>query len=129
MVEVVEEKELRSDDEKISESINVSGRLRYRTDGSGYHLNRYRKEYQYLSTNTQVKRKNKKGKHVEIKMNDMFRKVVVITMKQLSQTEKYAQVSIKEGIRRHGDKVLYDVLKEYAQLDNKEMFNPQKAKK
>ena len=47
-------------------------------------------------------------------MNDMFRNVVSITMIQLSRTEKYAQVSIKEGIMRHGDMALDAVLKEYA---------------
>jgi len=59
----------------------------------------------------------------------MFRKLVCITITQLSRTEKYVQLSIKEGIRRHGDKALEAVLKEYSQLDDKEMFDPQNAKR
>ena len=128
MVKVVKEEKSSCDDEEISESVNSSGRLRQRTDRSRDHINRYEKELQYFSADTQVKDKEKKEKQVEIKMNDMFRKVVGITMTQLSQTETCAQISIKEGIRIHGDKVLDAVLKEYSQLDNKEIFYPQNAK-
>jgi len=40
---VVEEEKLRGDDGEISESVDVSGRIRQRTDVSSDHLNRYEK--------------------------------------------------------------------------------------
>ena len=88
VVEVVEEEKLRNNDEEILESINVSCRLRQRRDRLGDHINRYKNEHQYLSASTQVKGKYEKEKYVEIKMNDIFRKVVGITMTQLSRTEQ-----------------------------------------
>ena len=43
---------------------------------------------------------------------------------QISKDSKYAQVGMKEGIRRHGDKALEALLFELTQLDEKETFRP-----
>ena len=56
--------------------------------------------------------------------NDLYRRVIGVTMSQLSKDDKYAQVSIKEGIRRHGDKAVEVVLKEFTQLNDKQVFAP-----
>ena len=37
-------------------------------------------------------------------------------MTQLAKQDRYAQVSVKEGIQRHGQRAVNAVLKEYAQL-------------
>ena len=63
----------------------------------------------------------------ELKMKDIFRKTVALTMTQVSRADKYAQVSMKEGIKRHEYKALDAVFKEFAQLDNKTIFDPQDA--
>ena len=60
--------------------------------------------------------------------NDLYRRVIGVTMLQLSKDDKYAQVSIKEGIRRHGDKAVEVVLKEFTQLNDKQVFAPLDAK-
>ena len=44
--------------------------------------------------------------------------------KQLSRTDKYAQVSVTEGIKRHGDKAIQAVLSEFPQLNDKNVFRP-----
>ena len=61
-------------------------------------------------------------------MKDMFRKVSTLTMTQVSRVHKYTQVSMKEGTKMHGYKVLDMVFTEFAQLDNKSIFDPQDAK-
>ena len=44
------------------------------------------------------------------------------TFTQISRDDKYAQVSVLEGIKRHGEKAIMAVLSEYAQLNDKEVF-------
>ena len=43
---------------------------------------------------------------------------------QISKDSKYAQVGMKEGVRRHGDRALDALLFELTQLDEKETFRP-----
>ena len=43
---------------------------------------------------------------------------------QISKDSKYAQVGMKEGVRRHGDRALEALLFELTQLDEKETFRP-----
>ena len=45
----------------------------------------------------------------------------------MAKHDKYAQVSVKEGIRRHGQKAIDAVLTEYAQLNNRNIFEPKHA--
>ena len=49
-------------------------------------------------------------------------------MSQVSKTDKYAYVSIKEGTNQHGYNVLDVVFKELSQLDDNTIFNPQEVK-
>ena len=48
-------------------------------------------------------------------------------MSQISKSSKHAQVSVKEGIKRFGNKAIETLIKELAQLDNKHTFTPQLA--
>ena len=58
----------------------------------------------------------------------MLRKVTGIVMNQISKQDRYAQVSVKEGVRRHGQKAVNAVLSEFAQLNDKDIFTPVSAK-
>ena len=61
----------------------------------------------------------KKHKKLKIKKNDMFRKVLGMVMTQIARESKHAQVSVKEGIKRYGERAVQTVFNEYAQLDEK----------
>ena len=50
-----------------------------------------------------------------------------VIMLQLSKEDKHAQVSIKEGIKRHGDRAMEALLKEFGQLHKYNTFDPQRA--
>ena len=63
---------------------------------------------------------------INIKSNDLFRRTVGSLFTQLSKVDKYAQVSVNEGIRRHGDKAVAAVLAEFSQLNDKGVFRPRK---
>ena len=61
-------------------------------------------EHQYLLLDNQANIKDENlnvikpsAKKPELKMKDTFRNLVVLPMSQLSGTEKYTQVSMKEG--------------------------------
>jgi hypothetical protein len=71
--------------------------------------------------------KGHKKKRIKLEIKDMFRKVIGITMSQMSKEDRYAQVSVKEGIKRYGHKAIEAVMKEYAQLDDRIIFDPQHA--
>ena len=45
-------------------------------------------------------------------------------MAQLLKEDKYAQVSVQEGIKRHGDKAIAAIIKEFTQLNDKQVFKP-----
>ena len=59
---------------------------------------------------------------------DLYRRIVGITMTQMSKTDKYAQVSVSEGIKRHSDKAVAAVLTEFSQFNDKQVFEPCDAK-
>ena len=61
-------------------------------------------------------------KRFRVKVRDMFRRVMAITMAHISSATKHDQVSVEEGIRRFGDKAIEAVLSEYAQLNDKNVF-------
>ena len=71
----------------------------------------------------------KAGKNFKVKVKDMFRRVVALTMTHIKSAAKHEQVSVKEGIRRFGDKTVDAVLTEYAQLNEKNVFAPVNANK
>ena len=62
---------------------------------------------------------NKKGRYrapqsskvLQYDMITDMSKIMDIIMLQLSKTDKHAQVSIKEGIKRHGEEALVVLLK------------------
>ena len=57
-------------------------------------------------------------------MKDMMRKVMSITMSQISKESKHAQVSIKEEIKRFGNSAANAVLSEFGQLHQRDKFLP-----
>ena len=66
-------------------------------------------------------------KRLNVQSPDMLRKVIGIVMTQMSKHDKYAQVSVKEGIQRHGQKAIDAVLTEYAQLNDRNILEPKHA--
>ena len=62
-----------------------------------------------------------------MKTSDLYRRVVGVTLTQLSKDDKYAQVSVKEGIKRHDDKAIAALLNEFSQLNDIQVFKPRKA--
>ena len=73
--------------------------------------------------------KKKRIKKLRLKRNDMFRKVLGTIMNQIAKSCKHAQVNVKEGIKRYGDRAVEAVIKEYAQLDEKGTFEPKDPSK
>ena len=70
---------------------------------------------------------SKDGKpKVNIKIDDLYRRTVGTVLTQMSKVDKYAQVSVTEGIKRHGDKAIAAVLSEFSQLNDKGVFKPRK---
>ena len=65
---------------------------------------------------------NSKAKTVNMKTDDIYRRVIGAAFTQLSKSDKYAQVSVNEGIKRHGDRAVTAVLTEFTQLNNQEVF-------
>ena len=70
------------------------------------------------------KQVNSNQKLVNLKTNDLFQRILRVTMTQMSKEDKYAQVSVNEGIKRHGEKAIVAVLKEFSQLKDKKVFKP-----
>ena len=48
-----------------------------------------------------------------------------IIMLQLGKSDKHAQVNVNEGVKRHGDKALVSLLKEFGQIHKYDTFDPQ----
>ena len=57
-----------------------------------------------------------------------MRKVVSIIMSQIAKDSKYAQVSVKEGIKRFGELAINAVLSEFRQLHEQNIFDPKHGK-
>ena len=58
---------------------------------------------------------NSKSKTVNMKSDDLYRRTVGTILTQISKVDKYAQVSVNEGIKRHGDRAIAAVLTEFNQ--------------
>ena len=61
---------------------------------------------------------------MSVKLNDPYRSMVGVMMSQISKESKNAQVSVKEGIKRFGDKAIQALVVELTQLDDKNTFTP-----
>ena len=105
--------------ETIPRSRTRSG-LRNIKNPPGSHRNRYEREFSYLTTSY---KKRKNSETVAIIRNDMSRFMDVI-ITQLLKDENHAHVSMKEGLTRHGNKVLKTLLKEFGQLHKYDIFDP-----
>ena len=108
------------------ETDNVSQRsnLRARKNNNYKNLHRY-VEVQLMQLqknwiNTHKETSVTKG--TEVKNNDLHRRVSNTTFTQMAKDDRYAQVPVSEGIKRHGEKAIMAVLKEYAQLNDKDVF-------
>ena len=112
------------------------------TDQKGYNLRSrntvdYRALHKYGETQlmqlqqdwVQEKQQSKgtttnKVNKVNIQSKDLFRKMVGIIMTQMSKLDKHAQVSVNEGVKRYGEKAIAAILKEFTQLNDKQVFKP-----
>ena len=108
-----------SDDDKDNASNTVQQRynLRSRKSTDYKNLHRYG-EAQLLQLQKKWVKEQKglKGSNkIRVKYNDLHRRIINTTFTQISKEAKYAQVSVSEGIKRHGEKVVMAVLSEYAQ--------------
>ena len=106
-----------------------------RTAGNMRLRPRRRLDYQALDTKgarqlaQKVKKIKKKLKRrYKLKVRDLFRKAMSITMSQIKAASKYEQVSVEEGLRRFGNKAVEAVLSEYSQLNDKQVFRTRLAK-
>ena len=57
-------------------------------------------------------------------INDTFRRVLAVIMTTVQTSAEHEQISMKEGIKRFGNEAVEAVLKEYGQLDSKDVFDP-----
>jgi len=76
---------------------------------------------------TQLAQIHKKVKRIlrkkyKVKISDTFRRIVGIIMANVQTASDYEQMSMKKGIKKFGEDAIQAVLAEYAQLDNKEVF-------
>jgi hypothetical protein len=78
---------------------------------------------------TNHKKTKRQKKRIKLEVKDMFRKVVGVTMTQMASADRYAQVSVKEGIKRYGHKAIEAIMTEYAQLDDRTIFDPMHTSK
>jgi hypothetical protein len=85
-----------------------------------------KKQVTFRTKKNNPKKQKRKKKKIKLEIKDMFRKVVGVTMAQMAKADKYAQVSVKEGINRYGHKAVEAVMQEYAQLDDRKIFSPLK---
>ena len=71
-----------------------------------------------------AKKLKRKKKEIQVKLKDTYRRMIGVMMSQISKDGKHAQVSVKEGIKRFGDKAVQALVKELAQLHDKQTFTP-----
>lgn len=67
-------------------------------------------------------------KEVRIMTEDPFRKGFGLVMNQMSKFKEYNNISMKEGIKKYGDKAVEAILKEYLQLTDSDSFIPRHGK-
>ena len=59
----------------------------------------------------------KSKRQIKVMAKDMMRRVVSIVMSQISKDSKFAQVSVKEGIKQFRESAINAVLSEFGQLN------------
>ena len=64
--------------------------------------------------NNDKSQKHSEARTLIINTDDLYRRIVGVTLTQLSKEDKYTQVSVKEGVKRHGDKAIQAVMKEFS---------------
>ena len=74
-----------------------------------------------------MKKLKKQRNMMNVALKDTYRRLVGVMMTQVGKDSKYAQVNIKEGIKRYGQKTIEALVKELGQLDDKDTFDPQLA--
>ena len=85
-------------------------------------------------TNKHYKGKKKKKK-IRIHIKDTYRQVVGAMMANIAKSNttkskgKHAQLNVKQGIDKHGQKAIEAILTEYSQLDDRDVFDPQDVSK
>ena len=116
-----EEEENSADNHRESNRLRLQERINYRE------LHSRGKRTQMMQIHKKVTRKLKKKYKVSV--NDTFRRVLGVIMATVQTGAEHEQISMKEGIRRFGDEAVAAVLKEYGQLDSKDVFDPVDATK
>ena len=122
MMDVAEDEEEEEETELRTTSGGMRLKPRQRVDYKAFHTKGARMLAQKVK-----KIKGKIKRRFKIKVKDMFRKVMAITMAQISAASKHDQVSVEEGIRRYGNKAVEAVLSEYSQLNDKSVFRSRMA--
>ena len=123
--EIVDKNQPDVDNNDDDESVNQRYNLRTCRNTNYRNLHRYGEvQLLQLQKNWLSEDKNcNESKCTKLKGNDLYRRIINTTFTQLAKDDKYAQVSVTEGIRRHGEKAIMAVLSEYAQLDDKKVFS------
>ena len=62
-------------------------------------------------------------------MMENFTRIVGTMFTQIGNHDKYSQMSVSKGIKRHGDKALDALLSEFGQIHKHDTFIPQHANK
>lgn len=101
---------------------NMELRTRRPIDYRAFHTKGVRQLAQRVKTI-----KSKVKKKFKVKVRDIFRRVMKITMSHIASASKYDQVSVEGGIKRYGNKAIEAVLSEYSQLNDKNVFRPRLA--
>jgi len=104
-----------------------SNRLRLQERINYKELHSKGRRTQMIQIHRKVARKLKK--RYKVSVNDTFRRVLAVIMATVQTAAKHEQISMKEGIKRFGEQAIEAVLKEYGQLDSKEVFDPVDATK
>ena len=92
------------DESSVRTAGNMRLRPRRRLDYQALHTRGVRQLAQKVKKVKKVKKKLKR--RYKLKVRDMFRKVVSITMSQIKAASKHEQVSVEGGIRRFGNKAV-----------------------
>ena len=117
-------------DDKVSHSYNLRGRgsIHYKSMHRYGETQLMQIQKSWIQAKSANNTNNNTIKRVNMNSNDLYRRTNGSLFTQLSKVDKYAQVSVNEGIQRHGDKTVAAVLNEFAQLNDKGVFKPRNMK-
>ena len=125
-VEIEDGKDQSDSNTVDTSTVNQRYNLRARKNMDYKNLHRYGEvQLMQLQKNWINRHKDPNGiKSNEVKSNDLHRRVLNTIFTQMAKDDRYAQVSVSEGIKRHGGKVIMAVLSEYAQLNDQDVRCP-----